>query len=173
VNKKASPESLIDSAEQTYFDLREKNPDRDEHWFLANTWLRRYGSTEEAKQKGPELLKFIAYKETHLFSVLEPPESIRGLALFLVYKELGEWQAMYYADEFSQIMEPIMRSRTNHVFPEKYKQRNPRTWKKGQVEDDSPYSLYSLLRGLEFEQERPEEAEQLLRDLFKRMNDHD
>ena len=161
LDNKSLSENLIKSLEQTYFDLRKKSPDQDEHWFLANTWLKRYGSIEQAKQKGPKLLKFIAYKETHQFSILEPPDSIRGLALFLVYKELGEQQAMYYNRKFSHIMETIIKSRENHMFLDRYKQRNPRTWKENQIEDKSPYSLYYFLKGLEFEQKHPEEAKKL------------
>jgi len=159
---KAPAENLIKSLEQTYFDLRRKNPDRDEHWFLANTWVKRYGSTKQAKQKGAEWARFVAYKDTHQFSILEPPESIRGLALFLVYKELGEQQAIHYTSEFSQIMEPIIKSQESHVFLDKYKERNARTWRENQVQDNSPYSLYWFFKGLEFQQEHPEEAEEVL-----------
>ncbi|PIU55881.1 MAG: hypothetical protein COS87_03765 [Chloroflexi bacterium CG07_land_8_20_14_0_80_45_17] len=59
-------------------------------------------------------------------------------------------------------MEPIIKSKESHVFLDKYKERNPRTWKENQVEDGSPYSLYWLLKGLELEQEHPEEAEEAL-----------
>jgi len=84
-DKKAPAENIIKSLEQTYFDLKKDNPDRDEHWLLANTWLNSYGSTKQAKQKGIEWAKFVAYKDTLQFSILEPPKSIRALALFLVY----------------------------------------------------------------------------------------
>ena len=169
--EKALAENLIKSLEQTYFDLRKRHPDRDEHWLLANTWLKRYGSAKEARQKGSELMKFIAYKDTHLFSILEPPKSIRGLALFLVYKELGQQQAIHYSSEYSQIMEPIIKSRERHVFLDKYKERNRRTWTDNQVKDTSPYSLYWFLKGLEFEQERPEEAEKLWNEAEKLWNE--
>ena len=150
-DKKAPAENLIKLLEQTYFDLRKNNPDRDEHWFLANTWLKRYGSSKQAKQKGAEWTKFVAYKDTFQFSILEPPKSIRALALFLVFQELREQQAIYYATEFSQIMEPIIESQESHVFANKYKERNPRTLEENQVEDDSSHwsrMLYFLLRGL-------------------------
>jgi hypothetical protein len=168
VEKKAPAENLIKNLEQTYFDLKKNHPDRDEHWLLANTWLKRYGSTKEAKQKGPKKMKFIAYKDTHLFSILSPPKSIRGLALFLVYKELGVQQAIYYNSEYSGIMEPIIKSKEMHIFLDKYKERNPRTWEENQVEDASSYSLYCSLKGLEFEQEHPEETEKLWKEIEKR-----
>jgi hypothetical protein len=159
VEKKAPAENLITSLESIYFDLKEKNPDRDEHWFLANTWLERYGSSKQSKQKGAEWTKFVAYKDTLQFSILEPPKSIRGLALFLVYMELGEEQALCYADEFSQLMEPVMESSGTSLFLDKYKQRNPRTWKENQVKDDSSQwsrMLYWLFRGLEPSKEAEE-----------------
>lgn len=165
VEKKTPAENLIKNLEQTYFNLKKDHPDRDEHWLLANTWLKRYSSTKEAKQKGPKKMKFIAYKDTHLFSILSPPESIRGLALFLVYKELGVQQAIYYNSEYSRIMEPIIKSKEMHIFLDKYKEKNPRTWKENQVEDASSYSLYWALKGLEFEQEHPEEAEKLWKEI--------
>lgn len=150
-------ENLIKSLEKTYFDLRKKHPDKDEHWFLANTWLKKYGSGEEAKEKGAEWAKFTAYKETHQFSILEPPESIRGLALILVYTKLGEQQAKHYESEFSRIMDQTMKSRINHVFLDEYKKRNPLTWKEVQVVDNSSYSLYWFFKQLEFEQGRDED----------------
>ena len=56
-------------------------------------------------------MKFIAYKDTLNFSILGPPQSIRGLALYLVYKELGEEYAFLYDSEFSQIyMEHIIKN---------------------------------------------------------------
>jgi hypothetical protein len=165
VEKKTPAENLIKNLEQTYFNLKKEHPDRDEHWLLANTWLKRYSSTKEAKQKGPKKMKFIAYKDTHLFSILNPPESIRGLALFLVYKELGVQQAIYYNSEYSRIMEPVVKNKEMHIFLDKYKEKNPRTWKENQVEDASSYSLYWALKGLEFEQEHPEEAEKLRKEI--------
>ena len=146
-------EALIKSLEQTYSDFRQKHPDRDEHWFLANTWLEKYGSGEEAKEKGAEWAKFTAYKETVEFAILEPPKSIRALSLILVFREMGEEEAKQYESEFFRLMEPVVKSKENHVFTDEYKKRNPLTWKEVQVVDDSPYSLYWFFRGLELDQE--------------------
>jgi hypothetical protein len=65
-------------------------------------------------------------------------------------------------------MEPIIKSKEMHIFLDKYKERNPRTWEENQVEDASSYSLYWSLKGLEFEQEHPEEAEKLWKEIEKR-----
>jgi len=159
-----NPDTLIAILETTYSVLRESNPDRDEHWLLANTWLTRYASLEQATSRGNEWTKFVAYNETLQFSILETPRSIRGLALLLVYKELGEEQVISYATEFAQLMEVIMKSREDYTLLDEYKKRNPRTWRENQAEDRSSYSLYSLFRGLLFEQEHPEEAKEALRE---------
>ena len=159
VDEKAPAENIIKLLEQTYFNLRKDNPNRDEHWLLANTWLNSYGSTKQAKQKGVEWAKFVAYKDTLQFSILEPPKSIRALALFLVYKELGEATAFYYSSEFSQLMRQIIESQESNVFLQKYKKRNPRTWKENQVEEGASHwsrMLYWLLRGLEPSKEAEE-----------------
>ena len=132
-DERMKAENLIKSLEETYSDLRKSNPDKDEHWFLANTWLKRYGSGEEAKEKGAEWAKLTAYKESYQFSILEPPKSIRGLALILIYEELGEQQAKHYESEFSQIMEQIVKSKGKNGFLNEYKQRNPLTWEEVQV----------------------------------------
>ena len=162
IDKKAPSENLIKLMENTYYGLRKKYSDRDEHWYLANTWLSRYGSTKQSKQKGPKLTQFIAYKDTHQFSILEPPKSIRGLALFLVYKELGERQSLYYNSEFNLIMEPVMKIKAENLFLDKYKEKNHWTWERNQVKDDSPFSLYWFFRGLEFEKDYPEKAKELM-----------
>jgi len=158
--RKKHTENLIRALEEKYFKLKEQNPDQDEHWLLANTWLEMYGSTEQAKQRGAEWATFAAYKSSCQYSVLESPKSIRALALSLVYEELGEWPAINYAIEFYELVEPIRESKESNTFLEQYKKRNPQTWKENQVENNSRYSLYWFFKGLESLQEYPKEAEE-------------
>ena len=163
-------EQVIKSIEGHYLKLKETNPGMDEHWFLANSWLQRYKSTQEAKKKGPGLMNFIAYKDTHQFSILDPPKSIRALALFIVYKELSK-EAEKYSLEFSEIMEPVIESQQNNTFLLIYKKKNPKTWKKAQKKEDpdfegAPLNLYWFIRGLESQHEDPEEAKKILKEAF-------
>jgi hypothetical protein len=130
---KSRAEKIIESVEKAYSILRCKNPGRDEHWLLANTWLERYASTREAKQKGPELIRFIAYNDTHQFAILEPPESIRALALFLVHKELGA-AAEPYGAEFGKIMDKVFRAQADGSFFDRYRERNAGTLKELQLD---------------------------------------
>jgi hypothetical protein len=159
------PKKLILLLESTYSRLREQNPDRDEHWLLANTWLARYGSSEQAKEKGAAWARYVAYKDTLQFSILETPKSIKALALFLVYKELGEKAAAHYADEYAQLYEKVYTCMSNNKFIDEYKKRNPQTWSENQVDDGSPYNLYWIFRGMEFRDEHPEKAEEVMRQM--------
>lgn len=159
-DRKKHAEKLIRALEEKYLKLKEKNPDQDEHWLLANTWLEMYGSTEQAKQKGAEWATFTAYKSSCQYSVLEPPKSIRAFALSLVYEELGEWPAINYAIEFSELIEPIREIKESNTFLEKYKKINPQTWKENQIENNARYSLYWFFKGLESLKEYPKEAEE-------------
>lgn len=122
------PEDLILLLESIYSELREQNPDRDEHWLLANAWLARYGSSKQSKKKRAAWAKFMAYKDTLSFSILEAPKSIRALALFLVYKELGEDAAAPYPTECAQLDEETATCRNKHILLDGYNKRNPRTW---------------------------------------------
>ena len=149
-NEKIEPaEQLIQLIENAYYELKLYNPDKDEHWLLANTWFSRYSKTKEAKKRGKELMNFIAYKDTLNYSVLLSPESIRGLALFLVYKELGEEMAKYYVTEFNILMEKNWMYKSRSMFLEKYKENNPITWEANQEKTTSEYSIYWLLHGVE------------------------
>lgn len=162
----ARPEELIQLLENTYSRLRKQNPDRDEHWLLANTWVARYGSIEQAKKEGAAWTRFVAYKDTLQFSILESPKSIRALALFLVYKELGEDAVAPYATEYAELYEKIEICRNRHVYFDEYKRMNPRTWSENQVKDNtSPLNLYWLFKGIEFRDEHPEKAEDILRQM--------
>lgn len=161
-----SKEDLIKSLEETYSNLKSNNPDKDEHWFLANAWLARYGNWKVAKQRGVKLTKYNAYTDTFQYSVLDPPKSIRGLALFLVYKELGEKEAEAEAEEFSQIMESIEKIRERGSLMDKYKQRNPFTWNEIQQENDKSFhGLSGYLDATEHLEQNPEERERITKKL--------
>jgi len=71
-------------------------------------------------------MNLIAYQDTFNFSILDPPKSIRALALFIVYKELPK-EVVKYALEYSEIMEPFVESNQNNTFLLIYKKKNSKT----------------------------------------------
>jgi hypothetical protein len=154
LDEKTPAENLIKAVEETYSALCRQYPDKDEHWYLANTWLKRHGSGVEAKEKGEEWAQFTAYKETHEFAILDSPQSIRGLALLLVARELGETAAKPYESEFFKTIEPVVKAKQDRTFLKTYQEKNPLTWAETQQRDDSNYSLYWFFRGIELEQEQ-------------------
>lgn len=162
--RKNNSQTLIKSIEDIYFDLKSKNPDKDDHWLLANVFLKRYGNRGEAKQKGPELMRYIAYKDTFQFSVLGSPKSIRAFVLFVIYKELGDKEAE--AKEFSELMNSVQRMQEEHRLIDEYRKRNPFTWNEIQAEKDSGsrYNLYGFLKAAD-ELQDPEISERVQKEL--------
>lgn len=155
-------ETLICSLEKIYNDLRIKNPDKDEHWFLANTWMAKYGNWEASKQKGPKLTRYIAYTTTFQYSILDTPKSIRGLALFLAYKERGDKEAEDEIAESAQIIELIQNMGKGGKLLDEYKRKNPFTWNEIEREgDESIHGLYGFLKSADYLNKNPEEDERL------------
>jgi len=159
-------ETLITSLEQIYNDLKAKNSDKDEHWLLINTWIMRYGDWEASKQKDPKVMKYISFKDTFQFSLLETPKSIRALALFLVYKELGEKEAESTDKEFNHLYGLIQQIYERRDLLEEYKNRNPFTWNEIQTEkDESIYGLYGFLKSSDYLNKHPEEMEKVMKEM--------
>jgi len=147
-SNKALAEDIIWANETTYWKVRQELPNEDEHFYLATTLYRRFTARIEYTGKdplnNPELEPFYAslgsnklsseaketsrsifsYTETRLFSVLDPPNSIRALALYVVYKELPS-EAHRYAKEFNRIMEPIQKMEEDATFWGLYRKKNP------------------------------------------------
>ena len=138
-SNKALAEEIIKANEKTYWKVRDERPSEEEHFYLASTLLRRFEARKQLgqnilanmKQKygfssedEKEMLSMIAFTETRLFSVLDPPDSIRALALYIVYKEIPS-EAQHYEEEYNKIMEPIMKMEEDGTFMDIYRKKNP------------------------------------------------
>jgi len=155
-----------------YNSLRSKNPGRDEHWILANTWLERYGNWEASKKKGSELTRFIAYKDTFQFSLLDSPKSIQSLTLYLIYKELGDKEAEGNEKEFGELTEEIRQAQDNGTLLEVYKKKNPFTWSEIEREgNESIYGLYGFLKATDHLNKNPDERERIMEELKRLDNE--
>lgn len=124
LTRKARAQELLRSVTAEYHSLKSTHPDLTEHQRLANTWLRRYqpaswfgrsyslpaGTTvAELRVHDPERLRHVAFTETMPFALFDPPNSIRGLAYYLLYRELpGEVHG--WAEEYQASLRPAMES---------------------------------------------------------------
>ncbi len=125
--------------EKTYWKVRGERPGEDEHFYLDTTLLRRFEARKQLGQNllysvtqkyglslkdEKEMLNMITAAETRLFSVLEPPDSIRALALYIVYKEVPS-EAHRYEEEYNKIMGPIMEMEEDGTFMHLYRKKKP------------------------------------------------
>jgi hypothetical protein len=176
-NVSALVNRFLKAIEDIYSSLKQRNPGKDEHWYLAQTWLQRYKSSSsadnkylvlpsvllaEARRNGPQVMQKFAYIETHQFAILESPKAARALALYLLYKEMPE-QAESFSSEFAELMKPIHLSEDNHTFFSLYKEKNKVTYQsimeQSGVEDD----LKAFLLSMELKDENPELVHRLQR----------
>jgi hypothetical protein len=128
-SNKALAEDIVKANEKTYWKVREERPGEDEHFYLATTLLRRFEARKKLGQdlgllNDKENLNLVTNSETMSFSVLDPPKSIRALALYIVYKEVPS-EAYRYEEEYNRIMEPVMRMEENGTFMDLYRKKNP------------------------------------------------
>lgn len=138
-----NPDSTINSIEKTYWQFRKKQPNQDEHFYLANTWLHRYKNTRltrdqldtlgisdfKTKKQQHDAKELAAWTETRQFAILDPPDSYRAMALFIIYKEFGGGAALHYEQEFNRIMSPVMEAQENGSFDKIYEEKNPNSSK--------------------------------------------
>jgi len=138
-SNKALAEDIIMANEKTYWKVRSERPGEDEHFYLDTTLLRRFEARKQLGQNflssvtqkyglslkdEKEMLNMITAAETRLFSVLDPPDSIRTLALYIVYKEVPS-EAHRYEEEYNKIMGPIMEMEEDGTFMDLYRKKNP------------------------------------------------
>jgi hypothetical protein len=111
-------------------------------------------------------MKYIAYKDTFQYSLLDTPKSIRGLALFLSYKERGDKEIESEIEESAQIVGLIQKIHEEHNLLEEYKKRNPFTFNEVQAEkDESIYGLYGFLKASDYLNKHPEEEEKVMKEI--------
>lgn len=73
-------------------------------------------------------MNLLALTETHLFSVLDYPNSIRALGLYMVYKERPDIIEKHpeFEAEYGRLIEPVLRAQQDGTFLEWYKRKNPK-----------------------------------------------
>ena len=105
--------NIIKANEDTYYYFRSKNTGKNEHDYLAMTYAarRRAGVLLGNDSINEDQISILSYTETHQFAVLSPPNSIKALSLYILYKERPDLISEKHRDEFSKFMEPILASK--------------------------------------------------------------
>ena len=145
--RKSSVDEMISLLGKTYWNKRKDFPEQDEHFYLAKTLFMPFAARahigqnpieyiakvwkqdipnsliEDWKSRWEEFIILFCYAQTERFSILEPPNSIRALSIFVAYKEFPTSENRF-SDEFGKIMNPVMQM-TPEKFTEIYKIKNP------------------------------------------------
>jgi tetratricopeptide (TPR) repeat protein len=148
----SNAEQLISLLENTYWNLRKEFPDQDEHFYLARTLFMPFAERAKIGQNPLDYIikvwkieipdyfvetwkthwegftTYFSYAETKIFSVLNPPDSIKALCYFALHKEFLK-ESYRYNKEFHEIMFPILKM-TSNDFSKLYKGKNPDSYKK-------------------------------------------
>jgi hypothetical protein len=131
----AVAKKLLSLTSEIYEKVRSERPDEDEHFYLATTWLRRFFSGKKAYQYGERLsdeeLGNLSWTETIDFSILTPPNSLRAMSLYMVYKECPK-EYLKHVKEYNTLMTLVTEVKKNGTFMDFYKQMNPRIVMKSQ-----------------------------------------
>lgn len=129
-NTKLVGEEIIDTQIQMYEQYKRSNPHLEEHGLLANVWFSRRKALERfsGQKTDDQTLMLLAFTETHLFSVLDHPNSIRALGLYMVYKERPDIIEKHpeFEAEYGRLIEPVLRAEQDGTFLEWYKRKNPK-----------------------------------------------
>jgi hypothetical protein len=175
LTKRVKAKKTLNSVIVDYYLLKMTNPAMDEHWYLANTWIRRYqlrsradrvyrllpnATIADIRARDPMHLQTFAYIESHQFSVLSSPQSIGAFADYILYKEMPD-QAELYASEYAQLMQPVLESQRKHTFLTQYKQKNSKTYQSIMAQSEVESELRRFFMGVELEDTNPELAKKL------------
>lgn len=119
--------NIIKANEDTYYYCRANNPGLNEHDYLAMTYAarRKAGVLVGNDSITEEQISILSYTETHQFAVLKPPDSIRALALYILYKEKPKLISKKLSSEYSKLVVPIFEAKEKGVFSDWYERTNP------------------------------------------------
>jgi hypothetical protein len=121
-------EEIIKKQEEIYEAQRRRFPGQEEHVYLAQVWLSRGASYPHRLDSNDPEVQTRAFIETRAFACLSPPDSIRALALYIVWKEHRDTIERYveFQEEFNRIMAPVHQAEQDGTIDKLYSKRNPK-----------------------------------------------
>lgn len=125
VNPEAMEDELIALTERGYREAQRLYPGADPHVFLAQVWIGRM--VAEGKDPKDEMLQTMAYSETMQFACIAPPNNVRALALYFIYKQRPYTIQNYpkFSLEFQRLMAPVMTAGASGNIEALYQRFNP------------------------------------------------
>lgn len=132
IRKSGTADTTIKVTEKKYWDTRKNYPGLDEHQYLAAVYKQRMKARARltgTENQQEDIYDMGAYSYTLLFSVLPPPDSIRALALHIVYQEDKNYIASnpQLIAEYNNLVGNVqmLYEKNPEEFFELYKKRNP------------------------------------------------
>ncbi len=121
-------EEIIKKQEEIYEGQRRLFPGQDEHTYLTQVWLSRKAAYPHRMNPDDPEVQTWAATQTFQFACLEPPASIRALALYIVWKEHPDIieGSPKYQEEFNRIIVPVFKAEREGTLDTLYAARNPK-----------------------------------------------
>ena len=118
--------NTIGIQEKMYWSLKAQSPGQEEHQYLAQIWLSR-ANVRGLNPNDPQV-QSTAWPATFLFACMDPPGSIRALAIKMVQEEvppqvLEKHPAL--TEEFEALMAPVFAAQDQGTLEKLYAARNP------------------------------------------------
>lgn len=178
--KLSRAKKIIDPITIDFYNLKLLYPDMDEHWYLANTWLRRYekyskkdfkyyvlpnATIADIRISEPSRLLSFSYIESYQFSILKSPESIGAFSYYILYKEAPKL-SIIFADYYKKLTKQICQLKEESNFFPAYKEKNKKTYESFTSNSECDNHLRSFFLSLELEDKNPK----LYNDIIDKMN---
>ena len=108
VNAEAMGDEIIALQERGYPQAARVYPGADPHVLLAQLWLARMAA--HGQDPTDKLVQATAFSETMQFACVAPPNNMRALGLYFIYKERPDIIQNYpkFSLEFARLMAPVM-----------------------------------------------------------------
>jgi hypothetical protein len=125
VSPETMGDEIISLQERAYREAQRMYPGADPHMLLAQVWLSRMAA--HGKDPMDETLQTVAFSETMQFSCVAPPNNVRALALYFIYKERPDVIQNHpkFGQEFDRLMAPVMAAIQGGGMDTLYQRYNP------------------------------------------------
>ncbi|MBI2312285.1 MAG: hypothetical protein HYU77_07285 [Betaproteobacteria bacterium] len=125
ISPEAMSDEIIAIQERAYREAQKMYPGAVPHVLLAQVWLSRM--TAHGKNPMDERRQTVAFSDTMQFACVAPPDNVRALALFFIYKERPDIleKNPKFAQEFQRLVGPVMEATQNCTVEGLYRKFNP------------------------------------------------